>query len=247
MSTNLLANEIMDYQKDFSNFMDIHSFPSFTIITTEVSEKELELRGYAPAASASYESSTQKHELVVRTNIPKEKYLFFHEFTHMLDAEQYVANQIISNKGISGFTEYHASQVELIQLLGAKSINDSISFTMDSPIVTIGGTKSVSQYIEEKFQLATELFSSTEIPNNEQYCMDSLGVLFNYFGLRSICKMYSVDYSENVSFGAFVKYISTYYFYALNNHMCGWFDGAKIIQCHNIYLNILQMIKGFQC
>ena len=239
MSTNLLANEIMDYQKDFSNFMDIHSFPSFTIITTEVSEKELELRGYAPAASASYESSTQKHELVVRTNIPKEKYIFFHEFTHMLDAEQYVDNQKISNKGLSGYTEYHAAQVELMQLLGAKSINDDISFTMNSPLVTIGGTKSVSQYVEEKFQHATELFESTEITNNEQYCMDSLGVLFNYFGLRSICKMYSSDYSENVSFGAFVKYISTYYFYFLNNHMSGWFDKDKIIQCHNIYLNIL--------
>ena len=219
--------------------MNIHNFPTFTIIATEVSEKELLLRNYSSAASATYESSTQKHELVVRTNIPKEKYIFFHEFTHMLDAEQYVDNQKISNKGLSGYTEYHAAQVELMQLLGAKSINDDISFTMNSPLVTIGGTKSVSQYVEEKFQHATELFESTEITNNEQYCMDSLGVLFNYFGLRSICKMYSSDYSENVSFGAFVKYISTYYFYFLNNHMSGWFDKDKIIQCHNIYLNIL--------
>ena len=84
----------------------------------------------------------------------------------MLDSELYVKNDKIRYLGISGFTEYHASQIELLAMLGVQSINDEPSFSMDTIIHTFAGDKSVKQYISEKQQHAIELFSRADFPSS---------------------------------------------------------------------------------
>ena len=97
--------------------------------------------------------------LVVSTNLKLSKHLIFHEFTHIYDSYRYVKGDKVRYAGLPGFTEYHASQVELMQLLNAENIDDTFAFSMDSIINTISGKKSVQQYIDERQQHAIDLFN----------------------------------------------------------------------------------------
>ena len=67
-----------------------------------------------------------------------EPYILFHEFTHILDAETYARGDKVKYATSSGFTEYHASQIELLKMLGANSANEHISFSTKKMVKTIG-------------------------------------------------------------------------------------------------------------
>ena len=173
------------------------------------------------------------------TNLTLLKYLMLHEFTHILDSEIYVKGDKVRYVGLSGFTEYHASQVELMQLLGRNNVDEVLTFSMDTIITTIAGEKSVYQYVNEKHIHAIELFSRMDFPSDLNTLKSAIGILYNYFGLRSICEMYSIDYIEKINNGAFLKFISSQHFVALNNLMHGWLDEQKIDLSINIYINII--------
>ena len=76
-------------------------------------------------AFTAYQTQTNKHTLVVSTNLKLAKHLIFHEFTHIYDSYRYVKGDKVRCAGLSGFTEYHASQVELVQLLNVENIDDT--------------------------------------------------------------------------------------------------------------------------
>ena len=42
------------------------------------------------------------------------RYIVFHEFTHILDTEMYAKQDSWKYMALSGYTEYHAAQVELM-------------------------------------------------------------------------------------------------------------------------------------
>lgn len=173
--------------------------------------------------------------------------MIFHEFTHMLDSEIYVNGDKVRYAGLSGFTEYHASQVELMQLLGANTVDEALSFSMDTIITTFAGDKRISQYVDEKQQHAIELFSRNDFPANLNTLKSAIGILCNYFGLRSICEMYSVDYTEKVNNMAFLNFIPTQHFSSLNCLMHGWLKEEDIELTINAYMNIIfPLIKEFK-
>lgn len=242
-----LEKQIGSQIKAFSKFMGIAEFPAYNLQTKEASIETADLQGFEVVASASYQPKTNLHTLLVSTNLDIPIYVFYHEFTHMIDSEIYAKNDSTRYAGLSGFTEYHASQIELMQLLGAISVNEALSFSMNDTIVTISGEKRVAQYVEEKRQHAIELFSREDFPADLNTLKSAFGVLFNYFGLRSICEMYSSDYIEKTDNAAFLRYIPTTNFVAITSLMHGWLDNRKIDMGINVYLNTLfPLIKEFR-
>lgn len=247
MHRDLLVKQLKTYEDEFKHFMGIEEFPVYELQTQEASKTIADSQGFEIAASTFYQLQNKSHTLLVSTNLALSKYMIFHEFTHMLDSEMNVKDDNLRYVGLSGFTEYHASQVELMQLLGANTIDEVLSFSMDTIITTIAGEKSVCQYVNEKYRHAIELFSRSDFPADLNTLKSALGILYNYFGLRSICEAYSVDYAEKINNQAFLEFIPTQHYIALNSLMHGWFDKGKIELSINIYLNIIYpLIKEFK-
>lgn len=234
--------KIKKYESNFIKFMGIDTFPQYTLCTKEVSLFVADTKGYDSVASTHYDIQGNLHKLTISTNLTLCEYLMFHEFVHMLDSELYVKNDKIRYLGLSGFTEYHATQIELLTMLGAHSIDDEPSFSMDTIIHTFSGDNSVEQYISEKQRHAIELFSRADFPSSIETLKSSLGVLYNYWGLRSICEMYATDYSEKIENQSFLNFIPTKMFVPLNRLMHGWLDNSAIDASIPLYANIIIML-----
>lgn len=247
MQIEILRKQIDSYLKEYISFIGIDSFPAYVLQFREVSLSRADSQGYEVPACTSYKVETDKHTLSIATNLELSKHVAFHEFTHILDSDQYVHGDKVRYAGLSGYTEYHASQVELVQLLGAECISDITPFSMNTILSTLSGQKTVSQYILEKHQHAIELFSRSDFPANIDAWKSAVGVLYNYWGLRSICEMYATDFVEVINNGAFMKYISTLNFCRMNNLMHGWLDAVKIDSSIPLYINaVFSVIQDYK-
>ncbi len=241
------VNKIKEYESKFKKFMGIESFPQYVLHTKEASFFLAEAQGYDSVASTHYDIQSKSHTLTVSTNLKLHEYLLFHEFTHILDSEFYVNNDKMRYLGISGFTEYHAAQVELMAMLGIQSINDKPSFSMNKIIHTISGDKSVKHYVSEKQQHAIELFSRDDFPSSIEMLKISFGILFNYWGLRAICSMYATDYIEKIQNKSFLNYIPTNVFVLLNSLMRGWLSDSAINTSIPLYANtLIALVKQYK-
>ena len=243
----LIEKQLCTYVDEYKNFMRIENFPRYNLQTREVSLSVAEAQGFDVVASAGYNPQTNQHTLTVSTNLNLSKHFIFHEFTHMLDSELYVNGDKMRYAGLSGYTEYHAAQIELAQLLGAKSIDAIPKFSIEKTISTFAGDKSVTQYICDKQQHAIALFSREDFPADIASLKTAFGILYNYWGLRSICEIYATNYIETINNTAFLKYIPTTFFTALNNFMHGWLDKAKIDLSIQAYINtVFPIIKDYK-
>ena len=188
MFQNSSIEKIKIFESEFMQFVGIGDFPAYQLTTKEVSLAVADSRGFDSAASTFYNPKTNNHTLQISTNLILSKYLVFHELTHILDADMYTNGDSTKYAGLSGYTEYHASQIELMQLLGAKTANDQISFKMDTIISTFSGERCVFQYVREKQQHAIQLFSRKDFPADIKICfwcpLQLLGTAFN---LRDVC------------------------------------------------------------
>lgn len=227
------------YQNDYKRFMGIDKFPTYDVRFKETSLATALARGYEAPAAAHYVPKTQKHTLTISSNVELHKQFVYHEFTHMLDSEMYVDGDPVRYAKLSGFTEYHAAQVELMKLLGAQTVDEKISFSMSTIIDTYSGKRTVSQYVEEKRLHAVELFSRQDFPADLDMLKSAMGVLFNYFGLRSICAMYATDYNEKIDNAAFLNHITVFQFAPVNRHMYGWLDKDGIETSMKMYWGIM--------
>ena len=179
--------------------------------------------------------------------MPIPDYILFHEFTHILDDELHAKGDKTRYAELSGFTEYHAAQVELMRMLNAEYVDAVFSFSMNTQIETVSGQKSVLQYINDKYQHACDLFSRSDFPANIETLKSALGIVYNYLGLRSICEMYSIDYTETNNYSAFLKYIPSFLFAILNSNMHGWLTSAQIETCCATYSYIIiPIIKEYK-
>lgn len=239
MLRELWIAQLKKYEEEYQKFMLIDNFPKYEIETKEASIKTADSQGFDSIAAAFYQPQTQKHTLKVSTNLLLTKHVMFHEFTHILDSELYVNGDKMRYAGLSGFTEYHASQIELMKLLNAKNINDKIEFSMNEVVDTISGKKTVFQYIHDKQNHAIELFERKDFPANLETLKSAIGILYNYWGIRSICEMYSTDYVENINNDAFLKIIPTQHFCLINNLMHRWLDKTSIDASIPLYINII--------
>lgn len=242
-----ISKQLNVYINEYKDFMGIKQFPKYNLQTHKASISTADSQGFEVAAATFYQPLTGEHTLLISSNLNLSKHLMFHEFTHMYDSELYVKGDKIRYAGLSGYTEYHASQIELVLLLEAKTIEAAPSFSMNKVISTFSGEKSVLQYVEEKYQHAIDLFSRSDFPANINTLKSALGILYNYWGLRSICEMYATDFVETIANEAFMKFIPTVNFSILNNLMHGWFDEAKIDSSIPLYINaIFPIIKDYK-
>ena len=91
--------------------------------------------------------------------------------------------------GLSGYTEYHASQVELMYLLGAEKVTDTITDkNMNSIIATFPNDKTVLEYLLSKHQFVVDMMSRKNFPENSEALKTTVGVMYNYWGYGQFVK-----------------------------------------------------------
>ena len=239
MDRSVIFNEVKRIENEYKHFMGITTFPPYTLSLKEISALKADLRGYESTATAYYDFHNNCHAMQLSSNLLMMRYIVFHEFTHILDFENIDNKNKIAYMSITGYTEYHASQVELMQLLGANFVGEIICFSMNDNINTLLGNTSVLKYIQEKQNLAVQLFSRNDFPADLETLKIAIGVLFNYWGLRSICKMYAADYSEEVRNDSFLHFISEDDFNALDILMKGWLEKNQIAKSCILYMKII--------
>ncbi len=239
MISSSMAKQIKTYEEEYKVFMGTDLFPNYGLQAKEVSLRVSEKQGFDSVAITDYLPESDSHRITVSTNITIPRYVIFHEFTHILDTELYAKGDKIKYALISGFTEYHASQIELIDLLNIDTINTPFSFSMTQQINTISGQKSVYHYLHSKLQHASDLFIRTDFPADLNTLKTAIGVLYNYFGLRSICEMYSVDFSDQEDYSVFLNYMSSTTFHLLKTFMKGWLTPSQIEFSGKLYYSII--------
>lgn len=113
---------------------------------------------------------------------------------------------------LTGYMEYHASQVDLMVRLGANSIKEQLSFSTRDSVNDQGLT--VTDYMESKFVTAVDMLNDSILDER----LAGLGVLYNFLGLRSICLLYALDYKDNDNYSCAANRLDSY---LLSTAICG--------------------------
>ena len=232
--------QIKQLERSYIQFMGIENFPKYNLELYEIRVDETDQKGFGAIAQAMYDPKSGKHTLRICKNLELKKYVVFHEFTHILDSEMYAKRDSLRYAYLSGYTEYHASQVELMVLLGAQSHLDIVTDkTINSVISTFPSEKTVLDYLLTKHQFVVDMMQRRGFPESIEALKTTLGALYNYWGLRSICKMYLKDYVEKVDNSAIIDILPSQLFSVMNSFMDGWFDASKVEMSFGPYSNAL--------
>ena len=229
------------YEQEYRSFMHINSFPQYTIRYRDLNAAimDADKRGFGSAASTEYDSKTKKHTLILYRDHDISQHTAFHEFTHMLDMELYACDDGEHNEGLTGYTEYHAAQIELLFLLNANNIRDQVQFSMDRMLQTSCGTMSVQEYLNRHFEIAYNLFKRNDFPQDKSTLDGALGALYNYWGLRSICELYcTTEFKEQKEESAFFRHIPEMIFSCTDSYMHGWMPSEQIEDCITTYMDL---------
>ena len=225
--------------EDYKNFVGISDFPNFTIKSKEMTLEKSTKQGFDAPAAVFYDVSTGEHSLEIwsKLYLPQmnAQYLVFHEFTHIWDAEMYSLKDKVKHMSNKGYTEFHAAQIDFMRILGAHNIYDHFSFAMDQKIETFSGTKIAKDFVEMPLNLATELIKRADFPANIETLATTMATIFNYYGRRSICKMYAVNYDDASDTSIIATFLGEDTIKALDAYMLGWFDKNKVSLIDELY------------
>ncbi|WP_044937761.1 hypothetical protein [Pseudobutyrivibrio sp. LB2011] len=184
-----LEKRIYDFEQEYCKFMEIDSFPEYRIEKIHRDSQKTIVK-----AQAYYDFDGMEQVLIIPDNIELSRSTMFHEFTHILDDEYYEGKNRRSNFLLHGYSEYHAAQIQLLDLVGANSINlDSFHFSMNNKCADFN---TVTDYIKDRKSLFIEYINKMSVPTNMETARTIIGMLFNYLGFVSICKSYSIDYID---------------------------------------------------
>lgn len=238
-----MAVNITEYVRscvnDYKRFVGIKDFPTFTVKAKEMTLRKSMKQGFDAPAATFYDIPTGNHTLEIwsRLYLPQmnAEYLVFHEFTHILDAEVYSQKDKIKHMSNKGYTEYHAAQIDFMKLLGAETIAEQFSFNMSQSFETIGGTKTAQAFVDMPRNLATDLIRRKDFPANIETLATTMGTIFNYYGRRSICKMYATDFKDDADTSVIAGFLGQETVKALDAFMIGWFDSGKVMLIDTLY------------
>ena len=223
----------------YKRFVGLNDFPSFEVKSKEMTLEKSKRQGFDAPAAAYYDVPTGKHTLEIwsRLYLPQMNadYLIFHEFTHIWDAEVYSQRDKYKHMSNKGYTEYHAAQIDFMKLSGAKNVAEAFSFKMNQSLRTIGGLITAQEFVDMPRKHATKLISRKDFPRNIETLATTMGLIFNYYGRRSICKMYAIDYNDCADMDIIAGFIGQETIKALNDYMLGWFDAAKVSYIDTLY------------
>ena len=234
-----VTSYIKECETEFMQLLGLTSFPIYEIAYKDISLSVSDEQGYDLLGSAHYDYKTGKHTLTVWSNIHTlgevGKQTIFHEFTHILDDETYVNKDPEKYIANHGYTEYHAAQIGFLKVLGVKSIKQNISFSMSDFIDTESGYMSIQDYVDAPLLLANELIGHANFPTEFKVLKDTMGVIFNYFGRRSICKMYSKDYQDNADTSTIEKLLTHAMCSFLKTYLIGVLTNQQIAVLGKFY------------
>ena len=239
MASDVRQQYIKGCEEAYKKLLVLESFPEYNIKYKTITMEKSEQQGFDSFATAYYDIPSRKHLLEIWENLytlgDAGTHVVFHELTHVWDDELYVQGDKIKYLSNHGFTEYHASQIEMMKLLGADTVSQEITFSMVDAIDTVSGRKIIQEYVTAPHALATELISREDFPVDFETLKCTLGVIFNYYGRRSICKMYANDYREEIDNSAIEKLITPTVVTFLNGYMTGWLNQASIDVLGDLY------------
>lgn len=239
----LLNTYVNQSAQRYIGFMGIEKFPPFRILEKKMSLSNATKKGFDSFASHHYDIPTGIHSLEVWSDIYQPQlhaeYLLFHEFTHILDTEMYVHKDKIKNVMYRGFSEYHAGQIDFLKVLGVNKVDADISFSMKQMLETVENPKSAEKFVIAAHDTSTNLISRSDFPADVETLAITFGLIFNYWGRRSICKMYAVDYVEKVDNEAIEKFVGKEPFKALDVFMNGWLAEEQIKLIGEFYFKMI--------
>lgn len=90
---------------------------------------------------------------------------------------------------------------------------------MGDTIDTVSDRKNIQEYVTALHVLVTELIDRADFSANFEILKYTLGVILNYYGRRSICKMYAKGYQEEVDNSVIEKPITSTATAFLNDYM----------------------------
>ncbi len=219
-------------EEKYKKFMKNSNIPQYKIANKVFDFQKMEVQSYGSFASAKYNVDMGEHCLEIWEDIgtlgAKGVGTIFHELTHIVDNEKYVKNNHCKKIGNLCFSEYHASQVQLMLYLGAENIMTPISFFMSDELNISTETITVKEYVDASYIRVTEIMKKKGFPESIDILSDVIGGIFNYFGNRSVCKMYALDYHEESDDCIIRNFLSEEKFIFLNEMMVGWFDDEKV-------------------
>lgn len=243
MTNDLLVQYVTECEVSYKKFLGISDFPQYELVPKEITLKKSEKSGFDSWATTYYDIPTGNHRLEIWSRMhtfgQAGKYIVFHELTHILDDENIVKRDKIKYLANHGYTEYHASQIELMQMLGAENIHQNITFSMDNTLETVGGEKTIREFVDMPRLTAIELINRADFPADIETMKVTMGLIFNYYGRRSICKMYALDYQDDEDNSTIAKLIYPQTVTLLDGFMVGWFDDSKVAFINNLYQRML--------
>lgn len=248
MNISLTSMYVRKCEIDFLKFMNVSCLPNYTITPINITQKEADSKGYAAPANVKYDFDTNTHHMSIWTILPtlSADYIMFHEFTHMIDTERFCKSDQIKYIANKGYTEYHASQVALMKMLGAKTIDSTLSFTMEQAIETYSGSKSVGELINTPLNTILEIIERDDFPADIGTLSTVVGLAFNYYGYRSICQMYAENYTGNENTSALKQLMGDSTVKLLDKLMYGWFDDSKVAIIDDLCKNLIfSMLKKY--
>lgn len=248
MNISLTRMYVRKCEIDFLKFMNVSGLPNYTITPINIMQKEADSKGYAAPANVKYDFDTNTHHMSIWTIFPtlSADYIMFHEFTHMIDTERFCKSDRIKYISNKGYTEYHASQVALMKMLGAKTIDSSLSFTMKQTVETYSGDKSVTELISTPLNTISEIINRDDFPADIGTISTVIGLAFNYYGYRSICQMFADNYAGSEKTSELNQLLGDSTVKLLDKLMYGWFDDSKVAVIDNLCKNLIfSMLKKY--
>ena len=234
---------IKECEQEFKEYCGIETFPQYQIVTKEMTLEKAQNEGFDALAAAFYDVNTGGHRLDIWSKAADPnlnmKYLVFHELTHILDTETFSQRDKSKNVALKGYTEYHAAQNDFMKLLEVTHIADDVSFDMNKIFVTAEGVKSAADLVKTPHCHAVSMIERDDFPANIEALSITLGLIFIYYGRRSICEMYATDFGDSIDNTVIAKFIPSETLNALDEFMSGWFDSAKVEAINEFYLEMV--------
>lgn len=231
--------------KDYEQFMGISSLPEFGLISKNSSLTAANASGWGTWATHRFDFQTSSYSIEVWEDLWKPQlhgdYVIFHELTHLLDTKNLVKGDKKRNVEMRGFLEYHASQVETIKILNNNKMNKCIPFSMSQNVDTVASTKSVQEFVDEPANIANSLLGRSDFPKDIETFATTIGLIFNYYGRRSICLMYAEDFKEDIEKDKFASFIGKEQFVALDAFLRGYLNSNQIEALGQFYFKMLEV------
>ena len=201
----------------YKYFLGIETFPQYSL---EYFEQNL-AQNYVSVAQAIYDPQSGEHMLRLLSGYEIPLFILYHELTHIYDMEVHKSGETNHDYCLTGYMEYHASQIELMVLMGAVKCDEIISFSMSDSISLMNCT--VQQYLEQKLITVCDLICDKERNNREK----AVGVFFNFLGLKSICSMYATDFCDSFDYFEVSERLPSLLLIKIWKEMQGWIKDVE--------------------